>query len=362
MAESNEIEEKSTFVVEEDVSPESKALAAQMLKEQEDAPPAEGSPTEKEAPPAEDTDDSPIEGSFSLDEFNSIIEEKGYSKAEIANALRDEVEWEIDVKGGSVKKVTYQEALNTLKRRSNNEVTHQKRYNDVMKDHGELIAMHRAAKGGDKSAQKAMVELVQSLSGSKDGDELLDSLDSIEEKFDAEAEVLKAEEAQDAKDIFADLDEEGVDYQPVLDNIPYELRNIVPPNLIEDFMGSRGAQRVLYDLVTSPDRPLFESKFQDLLGSLSPDKRLEVKGDPRQFELLFYEAAMEVAKDRDANSGQSSPNSQQTEEKIPPGRRADALVSDGTQSRGRTTKPAMPDFDGMSKQEFAEYQREHGLL
>lgn len=191
-----------------------------------------------------------------------------------------------------------------------------------------------AAKAGDASAKKQLLSLLDE--SGVDFDELRES----KEEFD----VNKRMEADEVDSIFADV-KSDVDYEETLGKIDSDLRGRMPEKVFEEYNSNPQTKRVMYDLVRSGRTEEVFGALNEELSKLPLTDRVRYKQDPELYGALVFE----VVQDLNAQKPASEPTE-------PTSTAVDA-VSSGNRSHRQDTKDAEPDWDSMSKEEFAKLQK-----
>jgi len=217
----------------------------------------------------------------------------------------------------------------------NREQTFQQKHENLRNsDEYKMGMLLSAAKGGDKGAQK---ELKNILSGLGD----IDELDDVKDTFDVDANHKKMVEEETAEEFFADV-KEDVDFQEVLDKIQTDLAPRMPKEIFDSYWEDPASKRALYDLQRSGQSDALFNAFDEEMAKMSTLDRAKVNSDPTLYGNLFAEVV-------------KAQNAKQVASKSGVDGNTDLDVVSTGQSSHSTPKPASePDWENMSREEFAK--------
>lgn len=230
-------------------------------------------------------------------------------------------------------------------------------------DEYKLGVIAKAAKDGDKGAQKKLQQMLIEFTGAGDADGLTDNLDEVKPDFDEDKVMKDNASKQEWDDAFSDVSE-GVDFQKNLDIVSSDLKGRMPAKVFDTFWNRPDTRRTMYDLVAVGRMDEVMDAFDQNLEKLPFADQLEIERDPDQWGSLFAKTVRTL----NAQSGKAA----STEEKAASntddgsgsqGNPEEVTVSSG--NRGRTPRTAQdegtPDFDRMTPQEFRAWKIKHNL-
>jgi hypothetical protein len=236
---------------------------------------------------------------------------------------------------GEEREFTEEQIRHTLSR----EETFQKKYDKLERSEeykfGVLMA---AAKGGDKGAQKALLDKVVEFTGSENGDAMLSEMEKVEEKFDEEKQLADRQAAESFEEAFEDV-KDDVDHKEILGTIQTDLKSRMPEKVFEQYWEDPNARRTMYDLQKSGRADELFSAFEDQLQELSLIERAKIKTDSDLYGALF----VEVIKSQNAKQGEVKKESSAPEL---------SAVSSGNRSRSAGTQTTTLDWGNMTDEEF----------
>jgi len=300
----------SDAVIEEDtLSPEDLAMAKELVA-QEPAPKQESEEKPEATEEKVDTPEKTEEPSSDVLKFKVKGEEKEYSKEQLQHLLAREQ--------------TFQQKANRLE----------------SSDEYKLGILMAAAKKGDKGAQKKLRnELIDMV-----GEEPLDSLEEVEEDYDADADLSKRQNESAFEEVFSDV-KSDVDYEETLAKIDTDLKSRMPEKVFQKYYDTPEERRTMYDLVKSGRAEEILGALDKELQGLSLTERVRIKNDPDMYGSLVFEVIQDLNATGQGTDKKDSGNSD-----------LDA-VSSGNRSHRVEKEEPEPDVSTMSKAEFLAYEK-----
>ena len=329
--------------------------------EQENAPTQQAQEDGRDSQvPAEGSQESPEgqESQAGVDGLQDFLASSKLSEQELLNKLTESPDAKITVRmKGKDRELTYSDIRSAVGR----EESFQKKHDLMTKsDEQKLGTLMVAAQGGDKSAQKKVQKMLQTMTGAEDGMELDEKLEDVSDEFDESAILKDNEEKAAWSDSFADVENE-VDYQENLDIVQTDLKARVPAKVFDTFWEMPHTRRTMYDLVALGRLDELMDVFDQNLEKFSFEKRHEIKNDPDQWGSLFAETVREQNAQLKQKTN-TAPTPQTADLGSPPSPSAMDSVSSGNTGRNPAkAQEGAPDFINMSPEELDKWKLDHGM-
>lgn len=181
------------------------------------------------------------------------------------------------------------------------EQTFQQKYESLRnsEEYNQLVTL-QAAKEGDKSAQKMLLDQLKGMEGD------LDSLAEVEETFDVEKKM----EATSMDEAFSDV-KSDIDYEETLDKMNNDLKSKMPEKVWSAYNDDPVHRRTMYDLIKSGrDTEILESVNQAIT-DLPLGERVKAKADPEFYGMLVVEVVNDLNAQR-TDAGQTKDSVEST--------------------------------------------------